>query len=107
MSFNIGAPKGFAARDFSACRKVFAGVFGVRFVLKRVISLARSVLRGVMWLHDYVRGALEALSWVKWRLINVKKDPEGMEKVIDEINEAIEDINKGVAIDFRERLRTY
>jgi len=56
-------------------------------------------------LHDYVRGAFEALSWVRKLLVGLRRNPEGWEKAIKEVDNAIEDIKEGVAIDFRWRLR--
>jgi len=56
-------------------------------------------------LHDYVRGAFEALSWVRKLLVDLRRNPEGLERAVREVDEAIEDIREGVAIDFRERLR--
>jgi len=47
-------------------------------------------------MNDYVAGAVEALSWVK-HLLKQKK----AEEAIKEVEDAIETILKGVAIDFR------
>jgi hypothetical protein len=58
-------------------------------------------------LNDYVRGAFEALSWTKEVLSASKKDPAQVERVLKEIEGAIEDIRSGIAVDFRNRLRTY
>jgi len=53
-------------------------------------------------MNDYVRGALEALTWARI----VLEDQEGdLKKAIEEIEAALKDINAGVAVDFRERLK--
>jgi len=53
-------------------------------------------------MHDYLKGAYEALSWVRLTL----KGKKDVEKVLEEVNGAINDITEGVAVDFRERLKT-
>ena len=53
-------------------------------------------------MKDYVRGAFEALSWVREILAYEKK-----EDVIREIDAALEDIRRGLAIDFRYRLKAW
>jgi len=58
--------------------------------------------------NDYVRGAFEALSWTHVLLVNIdrKKDPLGhLDKVIREVEAAIDDIREGVAVNFRDRLK--
>jgi len=58
--------------------------------------------------NDYVRGAFEALSWTHVLLVNIhpKKDPLGhLDKVIRELEAAIDDIREGVAVNFRDRLK--
>jgi len=59
--------------------------------------------------HDYVRGVFEALSWVQRLLVNTvdpEMDPlDVLNKAVAEVENAIEDIKEGVAMDFRERLR--
>jgi len=52
-------------------------------------------------MNDYVRGALEALTWAR----TVVEDQGDLKKAIEEIDEALKDINAGVAVDFRERLK--
>ncbi len=56
-------------------------------------------------MHDYVRGAFEALSWIRMLLQDLKNDPEAIEKAVKEIDNAIDDIKAGVATDFRWKLR--
>jgi len=51
-------------------------------------------------MREYVRGSLEALLWVKSML-----ESENLEAVKREVENAINDIMAGIAIDFRERLR--
>jgi len=62
-----------------------------------------------MQVHDYVRGVFEALTWVQRLLVN-SVDPEMdpldvLNRAVAEVENAIEDIKEGVAMDFRERLR--
>lgn len=52
-------------------------------------------------MHDYVRGALQALSWVMLILIRVK-DLESLKKAVDEIDGVLEIIVKAVGVNFRE-----
>ena len=58
-------------------------------------------------MHDYVRGAFEALSWVQ-RLVqdfDSKKDPTVQLTALNkEVEAAIIDIKMGVAKDFRWKL---
>jgi len=63
----------------------------------------------VIYVYDYVRGVFEALSWVQRLLVN-SVDPEMdpldvLNRAVAEVENAIEDIKEGVAMDFRERLR--
>ena len=57
--------------------------------------------QGDDWLHDYVKGAYEALSWIRVSLKNGKKHDD----LLKEVEQALEDINEGVALDFRDRLK--
>jgi hypothetical protein len=52
-------------------------------------------------MNDYVRGALEALTWARAAL----EDQSDLGKAIEEIEGALKDINAGVAVNFRERLK--
>jgi len=56
-------------------------------------------------MHDYVRGAYEALSWVRGLIKSQKDDSEALEKVLRDVEGALEDISKDVAKDFRHRLK--
>jgi len=47
----------------------------------------------------------EALSWLEDLLTDLRNDPEGVKKALREVQDAIQDIKKGVAVDFRHRLR--
>jgi hypothetical protein len=53
-------------------------------------------------MNDYVRGALEALTWARTVLEDQQGDPKS---AIEEIEGALKDINAGVAVNFRERLK--
>jgi len=52
-------------------------------------------------MNDYVRGALEALTWAR----TVLEDQGDPKRAIEEIEAALKDINAGVAVNFRERLK--
>jgi len=55
-------------------------------------------------LNDYCKGALEALVWVRSMVKRLKSQPETINRVLEEVDRAVEDINEGIAVDFRERL---
>ena len=55
-------------------------------------------------MHDYIRGAFQALVWVRMLLSNVK-DLEGLRRAVKEIDDAIEDVEQRAATNFRWRLR--
>lgn len=52
-------------------------------------------------MNGYCRGALEALSWVK-RLLREEGD---MVRDRDEVEEVVDQILSGVAVDFKRRIR--
>ncbi len=59
-------------------------------------------------MHDYVRGAFEALSWIQKQLedIDTNKDAgEQLRKLNREVEAAISDIKMGVAGEFRWKLK--
>ncbi|MEM2102899.1 MAG: hypothetical protein QXM22_05240 [Candidatus Bathyarchaeia archaeon] len=58
-------------------------------------------------MHDYVKGAFEALSWIRLLLLDLKDTPDAMEKTLKEVDGALEDIKSGVAGDFRWRLKNH
>ena len=69
--------------------------------------MSTSERHGGAKLHDYVRGAFEALTWVQ-RLLqtDAKKNPtEQLSKLDGEVEAAIADIKDGVAENFRWKLR--
>ena len=51
-------------------------------------------------LKEYVRGAFQALSWVRMQLSNVK-DMDSLKKVLVEIDSAMETIKQGIGTDFK------
>ena len=61
--------------------------------------------RGWREMHDYIRGAYEALSWVRALIRDQNGPSEALEKVLGEVEGALEDISKGAATDFRRKLR--
>ena len=56
-------------------------------------------------MREGTAAVFEALSWVQEMLSELLNDPKGIEKAINEVRDAIEDMKKGIAIDFRHRLR--
>jgi len=50
-------------------------------------------------LKEYVRGAFQALAWVRMLLSNVK-DMAGLEKALGEIDQALEKVKTTAAKDF-------
>jgi len=71
----------------------------------------------VMVVHDYVQGVYEALSWIRALIMGEKSrcNPppnhppiqEGFDKVLREVDAALEDISKGAGKDFRQRLKVH
>ena len=55
-------------------------------------------------MRDYVRGAFQALAWVRMILANVKDLP-GLEKAIAQIDQAIETVKTEAAKDFQKDIR--
>jgi len=56
-------------------------------------------------MRPYVQGSLEALTWVQELLEGLRGDPHGVDKAIKEVEDALRDLRRGMALDFRERLR--
>ena len=57
-------------------------------------------------MHDYVKGAFEALSWVQLLLQDLRDNPvRAVEKTLEEVDKALGDIKNGVASDFRWKLQ--
>jgi len=56
-------------------------------------------------MREGTAAVFEALSWVQEMLSELLNDPKGIEKAVNEVRDAIEDMKKGIAIDFRHRLR--
>ena len=58
-------------------------------------------------MHDYVKGAFEALSWVQHLLQDLRENPvRAVQKTLEEVDQALEDIKSGVADDFRWKLQS-
>jgi hypothetical protein len=60
---------------------------------------------GNVAMREGTGAVFEALSWIEDILDDLEEDPDGVRKALREIRDAIEDIKKGVAVDFRHRLR--
>ena len=55
-------------------------------------------------MRDYVRGAFQALAWVRMILTNVKDLP-GLEKAIAQIDQALETVRTAAAKDFQKDIQ--
>lgn len=51
-------------------------------------------------MHDYIKGSFEALSWVR---MLCRKEHE-YSKILEEVEKALDDLEEGVALDFRRSL---
>ena len=51
-------------------------------------------------MRDYVRGAFQALAWVRMILANVKDLP-GLEKAVAQIDQALDTVREAAAKDFK------
>ena len=51
-------------------------------------------------MRDYVRGAFQALAWVRMILANVK-DLSGLEKAVAQIDQALDKVREAAAKDFK------
>ena len=56
-------------------------------------------------MNDYTKGAFECLSWVEAKMADLERRGDKWECLRKEIMEAVDDIRRGVGVDFRERLR--
>jgi hypothetical protein len=57
-------------------------------------------------MHDYIRGAFQALTWIREVAENLRNDSERFDKLIKLIDEALNDIEHRIAVDFRWRIRS-
>jgi len=55
-------------------------------------------------MRDYIEGAFEALSWVRSLIKGSKMRCRTCRRVLEEIEETLEEMQTGVAIDFRHRI---
>ena len=55
-------------------------------------------------MRDYIEGAFEALSWVRTLIKDSKMRCRTCQRVLEEIEEAFEEMQTGVAVDFRRRI---
>ena len=55
-------------------------------------------------MRDYAAGAFEALSWVKTLIKSGNERCQTCQRVLEEIEEALEEMQTGAAIDFRHRI---
>ena len=55
-------------------------------------------------MRDYAEGAFEALSWIRTLIKNSNERCQTCQRILEEIEEAIDEMQTGVAIDFRRRV---
>jgi len=55
-------------------------------------------------MKEYVRGAFQALAWVRMQLSNVKKI-EDLDKALEQIDQALEKIKATAAADFTQDIQ--
>ena len=58
-------------------------------------------------MNERLQAMIEALMWVEYMLEEARNRPDGVERVLREVREAMDDIKRGVAVDFRARLRSF
>jgi exonuclease VII small subunit len=56
-------------------------------------------------MRDYAQGAFEALSWVRVLFKRAKTRCKGCEKILEEVENTVDEIQNGAAVDFRVRIR--
>jgi len=56
-------------------------------------------------MNEYTKGAFESLSWMEAKMAELDGRGDRWESLRHEIDDAINDIRRGVGVDFRERLR--
>ena len=57
-----------------------------------------------MRLRDYTAGAFEALSWIRMMIKRSRERCQTCQHVLEEIEEAMDEMQTGVAVDFRRRI---
>jgi len=72
--------------------------------LRKVYIGSSHVGRG--WtLKEYTKGAFECLSWIEARMADLEGQGDKWDSLRRELGEAVDDVRRGVGVDFRERLR--
>ena len=72
--------------------------------LRKVYIGSGRVSRG--WaLKEYTKGAFECLSWIEARMTDLEGRSDKWDSLRRELAEAVDDVRRGVGVDFRERLR--
>jgi len=54
--------------------------------------------------NDYAAGAFEALSWIRMMIKGSSERCRTCQRVLEEIEEALDDMQRGVAVDFQRRI---
>ena len=55
-------------------------------------------------MRDYAEGAFEALSWIRMLIKNSNERCRTCQRVLEEIEKVIDEMQTGVAVDFRRRI---
>lgn len=55
-------------------------------------------------MRDYTAGAFEALSWIRMLIKGSNERCKTCQRVLEEIEEAIDEMQTGVAVDFRRKI---
>lgn len=56
-------------------------------------------------MRERAQAVMETLTWVQELLEGLRGDPHGVDKAIREVEDALRDLRRGMALDFRERLK--
>jgi len=56
-------------------------------------------------MRETTQAVFEALAWVQSVLEGLLGDPHGVEKALQEVNEVIEILKHGVAVDFKQKIK--
>jgi len=55
--------------------------------------------------RETVQAVPEALMWVQVMLEDLVNDPDGVRKALHEVEEVIESLKHGIAVDFKQKVR--
>ena len=55
--------------------------------------------------RETVQAVLEALMWVQVMLEDLVNDPDGVRKALHEVEEVIDSLKHGIAVDFKQKVK--